>query len=104
MKDDVRETAKGVEELRMGQEGKESCFNLFPQLYVTLSRVIFSAQKTRDIMNWISTLNFATKQNDFFGRRQKGTGKWLLEDDVFKSWLDGTVRILWCPGLRMISH
>ena len=45
MKDDVRKTAKGVEELRMGQEGKESCFNLFPQLYMTLSRVIFQPKR-----------------------------------------------------------
>ena len=45
MKDDVRETAKGVEVLRMGQEGKESCFNLFPQLYVTLSRAIFQPKR-----------------------------------------------------------
>jgi hypothetical protein len=64
----------------------------------------FADQKTRDIMTWISTLNFSTKQNDFYGRRHEGTGKWLLEDDAFKNWLDGTERTLWCPGLRMILH
>jgi hypothetical protein len=53
-------------------------------------------------MTWLSPLNFSTKQSDFFRRRQEGTGEWLLEDDVFKKWLDGTERILWCPGLRMI--
>jgi hypothetical protein len=64
----------------------------------------FADQRTRDIMAWISTLNFSTKQNDFFSRRQEGTGRWLLEANAFKDWLGGTERTLWCPGLRMIFH
>jgi hypothetical protein len=62
----------------------------------------FSDQRSRDIMAWISTLNFSTKQNDFFSRRQEGTGRWLLEASAFRDWMDGTERTLWCPGLRMI--
>jgi hypothetical protein len=57
---------------------------------------------SQDIVAWLSPLNFFTKQNDVFSRRQEGTGKWLLEADTFKKWLDGTDRTLWCPGLRMI--
>ncbi len=60
-------------------------------------------QKNQDIITWMSSLNFYTKQNDFFSRRQEGTGEWLLEADCFKKWVDGTERILWCPGLRMLS-
>ncbi|KAN0073009.1 hypothetical protein V8E54_009123 [Elaphomyces granulatus] len=56
-------------------------------------------QKNRHIVDWISTLNFSTKQNDFFGRHQEGTGEWMLQDVTFKKWLDGTERVLWCPGL-----
>ena len=62
----------------------------------------FIDQRSRRIMTWISTLNFSTKQNDIFSKRQEGTGEWLLEDDTFKNWLDGTERTLWCPGPRMI--
>jgi len=54
-------------------------------------------------MTWISTLNFSTKQNDFFERRQERTGEWLLNEDTFKNWLNGTEGTLWCPGLRTIS-
>jgi len=61
----------------------------------------FTDQKSQDIVTWLSSLNFSTKQNDFFGRRQQGTGEWLLEAETFKKWLDGTERTLWCPGLRM---
>ena len=59
-------------------------------------------QKNRDIMAWISNLNFSTKQIDFFAKHQGGTGEWLLMTNVFKNWLNGTERTLWCPGLRMI--
>ncbi|KAH8684491.1 hypothetical protein BGZ60DRAFT_167023 [Tricladium varicosporioides] len=58
-------------------------------------------KETQNIINWISPLNFSAKQNDFFGRRQEGTGEWLLKNKTFRSWLDGTKRTLWCPGLRM---
>src|SRR5947209_20480981 len=62
----------------------------------------FADQRSQDIMTWISTLNFSTKQNEFFSRRQEGTGRWFLEADAFKKWLNGTERTLWCPGLRKI--
>jgi hypothetical protein len=61
-----------------------------------------AGQRSEDALTWISSLNFSTKQNDFFGRHQEGTGKWLLKADSFKNWLDGTESTLWCPGLRMI--
>ena len=76
---------------------------LFPQLR-DIEHSYSLGQGRRDIINWISPLNFSTRQNDIFSRREEGTGKWLLEDDVFKSWLAGTERILWCPGLRMIPY
>ncbi|KAH0556173.1 hypothetical protein GP486_005895 [Trichoglossum hirsutum] len=60
----------------------------------------FADQRSRDIVAWISTLNFSTKQNDFFSRRQEGTGGWLLESEPFESWVDGTGKTLWCPGLQ----
>ena len=59
-------------------------------------------KESQDIVAWLSPLNFFTKQNDVFSRRQEGTGEWLLAADTFKKWLDGTERTLWCPGLRMV--
>lgn len=58
-------------------------------------------QKIREILSWLSPLNFGTNQQDFLSRRQEGTGEWLLNDNVFKAWLDGANKILWCPGIRM---
>jgi len=58
-------------------------------------------QESQDILDWLSPINFWTKQNDTIQRREPGTGEWLLNDPLFTKWLDGTNSILWCPGERM---
>ena len=54
----------------------------------------------RDLMKWLSPLEFFSKQNDALNRRQEGTGQWLLESIEFRSWLNTARRVLWCPGIR----
>lgn len=54
----------------------------------------------RDLMSWLSPLDFTSKQSDALSRRQVGTGRWLLESDKFRSWLKSAGRVLWCPGMR----
>jgi len=52
------------------------------------------------ILKWLSDLNFWTKQDGTFERRQAGTGEWLLVDPIFQSWMIGDCDVLWCPGDR----
>lgn len=54
----------------------------------------------RDLLDWLSPLEFFSKQNDALSRRQEGTGRWLLESNEFRRWLDIAGRVLWCPGMR----
>ena len=58
-----------------------------------------SAQQHKEILAWLSPLNFAVTQNDIFGRRLAGTGNWILGHDMYQEWLK-TKKILWCPGIR----
>src|SRR5437016_5241473 len=58
-------------------------------------------QEAQRIIDWLSPLNFATIQNDTFATRVKGTGEWLLDNNLFKDWLNGANKILWCPGIRI---
>jgi hypothetical protein len=61
-------------------------------------------KESQDILDWLSPLNFWTKQKDTFQRREPGTGEWLLNDPLFTQWRDETNNnILWCPGERK-SH
>jgi nucleoside phosphorylase len=50
------------------------------------------------MMHWLSSVNFWGKQVDLFERAQRGTGRWIFEDERFKSWLTGPPRLLWCQG------
>ena len=51
------------------------------------------------IMHWLSSANFWGKQADLFEKRaQMGTGRWIFEEDRFKSWLAGPAKLLWCHG------
>jgi NACHT domain-containing protein len=50
------------------------------------------------MMNWLSSTNFWGKQVDLFRRAQRGSGRWIFEDERFKSWLEGPPRLSWCKG------
>ena len=54
----------------------------------------------RDVLHWLSPLDFFSKQSDALSRRQEGTGRWLLESNEFRSWLETAGKVLWCPGMR----
>lgn len=60
-------------------------------------------QKRRDILTWLSRLDFGTVQINTLSRRQEGTGQWLFGDPAFERWLCGEERTLWCYGIRMSS-
>ncbi|KAJ7600180.1 ankyrin repeat-containing domain protein [Mycena floridula] len=56
------------------------------------------AKQHAEFLQWISPLDFHLTQTTTFGRHAVGTGTWLLQDSRFLDWLQGTMRLLWCPG------
>ena len=58
--------------------------------------------KIQEILDWLSPLNMYQKQQDTLSRRHGTTGSWLLNDTVFRDWIDSddSQRTLWCPGHR----
>ena len=52
------------------------------------------------VVDWLSPLNFTSRQLDTLGRREEQTGEWLLATSTFRDWRDGSNRMLWCPGMR----
>ncbi|THY84831.1 ankyrin [Aureobasidium pullulans] len=58
-------------------------------------------EENNTILMWLDTLSpskFTDTYNSSLKRRAGGTGAWILEDEVMKQWLDGTLPVLWCPG------
>lgn len=58
------------------------------------------SSEEQDVVKWLSPLEFFSKQSDALSRHQKGTGRWLLESNEFRSWVGTAGRVLWCPGMR----
>lgn len=56
-------------------------------------------QDREKILHWLSPTNYAARYSDFIRRRQKDTGKWLLESSEFQKWIMGPKRTLFCPGM-----
>ena len=57
------------------------------------------SETTRKILDWLSPLEFCTKQRDIASKRHGGTGEWFLVSEKFTAWLSGSAdSVLWCPG------
>jgi hypothetical protein len=55
------------------------------------------------ITNWLCpSLNFQDTQSRYFQEHEPGTGKWMIENQMFEDWRDGETKTLWCPGDRKI--
>lgn len=51
------------------------------------------------ILDWLTPINYASEQSNFIGRRQAGTGQWLLDKAEFQTWLYTEKQTLFCPGI-----
>ncbi|KAI1658114.1 hypothetical protein F4813DRAFT_357404 [Daldinia decipiens] len=56
-------------------------------------------QEHRDILNWLTPVNYGPRQSDYLERRQPGTGKWFLDTEQFQTWRDTHGKTLFCPGI-----
>ena len=56
-------------------------------------------EERQSILDWLTTTDYASQQNDFINRRQAGTGQWLLDSVEFQEWLKTKQQTLFCPGM-----
>ncbi|KAF2242605.1 hypothetical protein BU26DRAFT_129424 [Trematosphaeria pertusa] len=55
------------------------------------------------IIDWLgslSGLDFSSMHRANLSKRHHGTGMWFLEYEKFIAWCDGSIRTLWCHGIR----
>lgn len=62
-------------------------------------RIKEHAKERPDILDWFSPLNFYKTQQDVFGRREEGTGRWFIDSHEFQKWTAGSERTLCCSGI-----
>jgi hypothetical protein len=52
-----------------------------------------------EILQWLTPHDYGPQQSDYLGRRQPGTGQWLLASTEFQGWLATSKQTLFCPGI-----
>jgi hypothetical protein len=53
----------------------------------------------REVLEWLTPIDYGPQQSDYIRRRQAGTGQWLLDSDEFQAWLETSGKTLFCPGI-----
>ena len=56
-------------------------------------------QECETVLEWLTPIDYAPQQGDYFKRQQPGTGQWLLDSAEFQTWLDTGNQTLFCPGI-----
>ncbi|KAF4633612.1 hypothetical protein G7Y89_g4500 [Cudoniella acicularis] len=56
-------------------------------------------QDHKTILNWLTPIDYAPQQTNYIGRRQPGTGQWLLDSAEYQAWLETNKQTLFCPGI-----
>jgi Cdc6-like AAA superfamily ATPase len=51
------------------------------------------------ILDWLTPIDYATRQQDIISSRQAGTGQWLLDSAEFQTWLNTNKQTLFCTGI-----
>jgi hypothetical protein len=91
----VASTHREVKEGRDEQQQMHSTLNHLLSRHD--SREMFDEQDI--ILSWLTSTDYISQQNDFFGCRQAGTGRWLLDTAEFQSWMRTEKQTLFCPGI-----
>ena len=53
----------------------------------------------KQVLDWLTPINYGPQHSDIFNRRQPGTGQWLLDSEEFQTWLNTDKQTLFCPGI-----
>ncbi|KAK6503788.1 hypothetical protein TWF481_008794 [Arthrobotrys musiformis] len=96
----LQETRRAVEILESIEEKVQGIHSTTKDTNTTVHDVLHTVRSDRDhkILDWLSSLTSQEKQTDVLSQHQSGTGQHLLSSKMFRDWLDGNHRILWCVG------
>ncbi|KAJ7028092.1 ankyrin repeat domain-containing protein [Mycena alexandri] len=82
-------------------EGPKMHYNVQAEQFIVNNHGIqqMDSVERKQIIEWLSPINFFLRQADISQARQGGTGGWLLVHLHFQEWKSGSGRTLWCHGI-----
>jgi Cdc6-like AAA superfamily ATPase len=51
------------------------------------------------LLNWLTPVDYGPRQHYLLSIRQPGTGRWFLDSEEFRTWLQNSKHTLFCPGI-----
>jgi nucleoside phosphorylase len=71
------------------------------EMRTTVNAIAIATQsdKSAQLLNQLSPVNFWDKQQDVHSQAVEGTGTWIIDDPNFRLWLAGPNEVLWCRGV-----
>jgi hypothetical protein len=52
-----------------------------------------------DVLNWLTPINYVPQHNALSSQRLEDSGKWFLDSEEFKNWVDTKGKTLYCQGI-----
>ncbi|KAL6832323.1 ankyrin repeat-containing domain protein [Trichoderma camerunense] len=56
-------------------------------------------QEEKQILDWLTPIDYGLLHSDYYKRLQPGTGRWFLEREEFQDWITGSNNTLFCYGI-----
>ncbi len=56
-------------------------------------------EERRKVENWLSLVDFRSRQQEILKGAQAGTRQWLFDSRKFQNWVNAGRGTLWCPGI-----
>lgn len=69
------------------------------QEHVIHNRSVLDRKEDREVLDWLTPLDYGPQHSDYLKRRQPGTGQWLLDSEQYRTWLGTTQQTLFCQGM-----
>ena len=96
--EEVHEINQGVLNLHEGQQRiREDISDIC--VGVNARNVEQQEKERRQIEDWLSLVDFRSRQQEILKGAQAGTRQWLFDSKKFQNWINADRGTLWCPGI-----
>lgn len=90
--------AQKVDQVQNTMEEMNKTSNI-TMINVAYNKFALDRKEDREILNWLTAINYGLQHSDYRTRRQPGTGLWLLDAKEYKTWRSTPAQTLFCPGM-----